>query len=144
MPPETVRRLDSALRAMSSSTSGRTDAGTGTGTGVRVPKLEYLGTRSLSNVTVCQQACLFRDVTLAIGAHGQELVNAVWMPPGSAVLELAAGERTGTGRWWYSELCRGAGIRHSALPSIAPGVGAFEEAVRAAAAAVAAGGSASA
>ena len=73
-----------------------------------------------------------------VGAHPNIVgfFGAIWEAPRFwLVLELAAGERTGTGRWWYSELCRGAGIRHSALPSIAPGVGAFEEAVRAAAAA---------
>ena len=118
MPPQTVRRLDDALRALS----------------VGSPALQYIGTRSLPDVTVCEQACLFRDVTLIIGAHGQELVNAVWMRRGSAMLELAGG---GGERWWYRQLCRGAGIHYSALPSIDTGTDAFKEAVLAAAQAAA-------
>jgi capsular polysaccharide biosynthesis protein len=59
-----------------------------------------------------EQVATFSEAQLVVGPHGAGLANALFMPKGSAMLEL---HHTGSRRPYYRRLADSVGIRYQAL-----------------------------
>ena len=72
--------------------------------------INFVGTSYLEEASVADQVCIFSDVSILVGVHGQALANMLWMEPGSVLIELMHTEQ-----WWYSDLARAKGIHFVGL-----------------------------
>ena len=86
--------------------------------------ITYLGLTYLEDATFAEQVCMFAEVSILIGVHGQALANLLWMEPGSTVVELMH-----TGQWWYSDLAAAKGVRFIGLLGNPPEPVAFQSAL---------------
>ena len=96
-------------------------------------EIRYAGSRSLRAATLCEQVCTFSRLSIIVGAHGQELVNVVWM--GGGLRGMAVVELAHEGQYWYKDLCRLKGAAHVPLPGVDPSEADFAGALAAAIAA---------
>ncbi len=63
-------------------------------------------------LSLTDQVSLFADAEIVVGPHGAGLTNAVFMPPGGAVVELTHHERV---VWTYHEVAGAAGHAYAAV-----------------------------